>query len=51
MAAGLDLIYQNFEHPLYQQVNAREFVPGLSIIDAMMNCGIERTTEIILSDG
>ena len=46
-AAGLDLIYQEFQHPRYDQVNAAEFVPGLSVIDALMNCGFERTAELI----
>ena len=46
-AAGLDLIYQNFKHPEYEQVNTTEFVPGLSVIDALMNCGFERTAALI----
>ena len=46
-AAGLDLIYQSFQHPVYEQANAREFVPGLSVIDALMNCGFERTAALI----
>jgi hypothetical protein len=46
-AAGLDLIYQEFKHPRYEQVNTAEFAPGLSVIDALMNCGFERTAELI----
>lgn len=46
-AAGLDLIYQEFKHPRYDQMNVPEFVPGLSVIDALMNCGFERTAELI----
>jgi hypothetical protein len=46
-AAGLDLIYQEFKHPRYEQVNSQEFVPGLSVIDALMNCGFERTAALI----
>jgi len=41
------LIYQEFQHPRYDQVNTAEFVPGLSVIDALMNCGFERTAELI----
>jgi hypothetical protein len=41
------LIYQNFEHPVYEQSNTTEFMPGLSVIDALMNCGFERTGELI----
>jgi hypothetical protein len=40
---GLQLIYQNFKHPTYQQSGAAGFIPGLSIIDALMNCGFEQT--------
>lgn len=47
-AAGLDLIYQSFKHPVYEQVNAREFNSGLSVIDALMNCGFESTGKMIL---
>ena len=36
---GVELIYQQFHHPIYPQVNTSEFIPGLSIIDALMNCG------------
>ena len=39
LAAGLMLEYQNFQHPHYQQVTSREFSAGLSVIDALMNCG------------
>ena len=39
-AAGVGLIYQNFQHPVYPQIGAKEFVPGLSIIDALMNIGV-----------
>jgi hypothetical protein len=46
-AAGLDLIYQNFKHPVYEQANTKEFVPGLSVIDVMMNCGFEGTAALI----
>jgi hypothetical protein len=45
--AGLELIYQNFQHPIYPQINTSEFVPGLSIVDALMNCGIEGTRRLL----
>jgi hypothetical protein len=53
-AAGIELIYQNFEHPIYEQSRMRdgqEFVPGLSIIDALMNCGFEKTRLLIQRQG
>jgi hypothetical protein len=45
--AGIDLIYQNFRHPVYPQTGAREFVPGLSLIDAVANCGFEGVRDIL----
>lgn len=45
--AGIELIYQQFKHPVYPQVNTKEFIPGLSIIDALMNCGIEGTRKLL----
>jgi len=40
-SAGLRLNYQNFRHPLYLQMGKGEFVPGLSVIDALFNVGSE----------
>jgi len=40
-AAGIELIYQNFVHPGYPQCNTAEFIPGLSIIDTLMNVGFD----------
>lgn len=37
--SGIVLHYQEFEHPKYEQLSSTEFVPGLSIIDALMNVG------------
>jgi hypothetical protein len=48
-AAGLDLIYQNFTHPTYEQPTA-EFVPGLSVIDALMNCGFKETADLVRAE-
>jgi len=36
---GLQLKFQDFDHPKYSQYRQTEFVPGLSIIDALMNLG------------
>ncbi len=46
-AAGVNLIYQNFKHPVYEQASPGDFVPGLSVIDALMSCGFQRTSELI----
>jgi len=40
-ANGIELRHQNFQHPIYPQKGHTEFVPGLSIIDALMNQGFE----------
>lgn len=37
--ASLQLAYQNFQHPIYPQRGSSEFVPGLSVVDALMNAG------------
>lgn len=44
---NIELIYQNFKHPVYDQFNTKEFVAGLSILDTLMNCGAEKTSELI----
>lgn len=36
--SGLKLIYQNFQHPIYNQLFG-EFIPGLSITDFLFNIG------------
>jgi hypothetical protein len=45
--AGISLVYQEFEHPKYPQHGASQFVPGLSIVDAFMNCGFAGTAELL----
>jgi hypothetical protein len=48
-AAGIKLIYQSFEHPTYPQANTEQFRTGLSVIDAVMNCGFEKVRALIAS--
>lgn len=43
--AGVKVQFQEFEHPVYPQ-RFGEFVPGMSIIDLLFNCG-EKSIEII----
>lgn len=50
LAAGIELIYQNFQHPVYPQASTAEFVPGLSIVDALMHCGFEATRVLLQPD-
>jgi WbqC-like protein family len=39
--AGIELVQQNFQHPVYPQVGGVGFAPGLSCLDAVFNCGFE----------
>jgi len=36
--AGIEVVWQDFQHPVYPQLHG-PFVPGLSAIDAVFNCG------------
>lgn len=40
------IIFQDFKKLIYDQVNAREFVSGLSILDLLFNYGIEESREL-----
>ena len=44
---GIEPIAQNFIHPTYRQFNSPSFVQGLSIVDTLMNCGIEGTKKLL----
>ncbi len=46
-SAGVGVVYQNFQHPTYQQTNTAQFIAGLSIIDALVNCGVSETSHMI----
>ena len=46
-AAGIGLAHQDFSQPVYPQNGAKQFVPGLSIIDALMNCGVDGTRRLL----
>ena len=47
-AAGLRLVQQEFRQAAYRQVGAKNFAPGLSIVDALMNCGFDGTRALVL---
>lgn len=47
--AGLRLEFQSFSHPVYQQRVTKEFISGLSVIDALMHCGFDRVREFLRS--
>lgn len=44
--AGLELRYQEFSPPVYPQ-QLPEHVAGLSVVDALMNCGWQATAELV----
>lgn len=46
-AAGINLLHQNYQHPIYPQIARDDFVPGLSIIDALMNLGRDRVNGLL----
>jgi hypothetical protein len=48
--ASINLIYQNFNHPVYEQSNSKEFIKGLSIIDALFNCGPHSVSKLLPSN-
>jgi hypothetical protein len=47
-AAGIEVLWQNFKHPIYPQLYG-EFIPGLSSIDLLFNCGIAKSREVLRS--
>ena len=40
---GVKIIFQDYQHLIYDQINTREFIPGLSTLDLLFNCGIEKS--------
>jgi hypothetical protein len=46
-ARGVTLRHQSFVHPIYPQRGRKDFVAGLSIIDAAMNLGWDRVKTLL----
>lgn len=47
-SAGIAVRYQSFQHPVYPQKGSQSFIAGLSIIDALMNCGVHGTRQLLV---
>lgn len=45
-AAGIEVKWQDFKHPAYPQ-QFGEFIPYLSAIDLLFNCGVEQSRQIL----
>jgi hypothetical protein len=50
-SAGIEVVYQAFQHPIYPQFSSVTFVPGLSIVDALMNLGFDGTAALLSGNG
>jgi len=46
--ANIEVVWQNFKHPIYPQLYGK-FIPYLSSVDLLFNCGIEKSREILRS--
>ena len=43
---GVKIVFQDFTQPVYPQINTKEFIPGISVLDMLFNCGIEESRRI-----
>lgn len=43
---GINLYYQNYVHPIYNQLYG-DFMPYMSVIDLIFNCGFKKSLEVI----
>lgn len=46
--AGIEVVWQDFKHPIYPQLHGI-FIPYLSSIDLLFNCGIKKSRDILRS--
>lgn len=46
--AGVEVVWQEFKHPVYPQLHG-PFVPMLSAVDMLFNCGADRSRELLRS--
>lgn len=43
---GIHVVYQNYQHPIYNQIGNHPFTSGLSTLDLLFNKGIEQSKKI-----
>lgn len=43
---GINIIFQQFDHPVYNQCNSSSFIPGLSVLDLLFNYGADGTKQV-----
>lgn len=48
--AGIEVKFNDYNHPKYPQRKTKEFVPYLSSLDLFMNCGFEEGREVIMKN-
>tara|TARA_B110000046_G_scaffold168490_1_gene186918 strand:+ start:888 stop:1424 length:537 start_codon:yes stop_codon:yes gene_type:complete len=46
--SNVAISFQNYDHPTYKQAGTDSFMPGLSIIDSLMNVGFDGVSRILL---
>lgn len=46
--AGIEVVWQQFEHPVYPQ-QYEPFIPYLSVLDVLFNCGVSGTRALLRS--
>lgn len=47
--AGVQLVFQEYRHPVYPQLHG-PFVPGLSVVDLLFNCGPESLETLFMGN-